>query len=343
MPKISIIMPVYNTGNVLKTTINKVISQTFRDWELIIVDDGSTDVSSKICDDFASLDFRIKVYHKTNGGICDARNFGLFKSTGDYITFCDHDDEYLPNLLDVVINSAEKFQADAVKFRNYQIIDGQQPTCIHKLSNEEIFYGDIRNAIFPMLRWDLLGTIWTFIYKRDILQRFNLLFDVNFKHGGEDLDFNLRVFNFLNNIVVLPNILYIHYIRSSLSTSSILHNDMLYYMFPKIFDDLNMLVLHLNINLKKNKNEYLYFFSNESLTYVAHYLLLKNRDKNFIKERLSVFRSKNLLINGTTVKSSLFFFVLMPKQAYIHILIKFKLYSIVYYSGLAKLYLNRKL
>ena len=91
-PKISVIIPVYNTGGILGQTINSVLNQTFRDFELILVDDGSTDGSGEVCDSFAQQDPRVVVIHKKNGGVSSARNLGLENANGDYIGFIDGDD-----------------------------------------------------------------------------------------------------------------------------------------------------------------------------------------------------------------------------------------------------------
>ena len=92
MIEISIIVPVYNTEKYIIRCINSVLKQTFRNWELILIDDGSIDSSGKICDFFQKKDNRIKVIHKKNEGVSIARNLGITLSKGNYITFIDSDD-----------------------------------------------------------------------------------------------------------------------------------------------------------------------------------------------------------------------------------------------------------
>ena len=75
-------MPVYNTGNILKKTIKSILNQTFKDYELLLIDDGSTDLSGDICDSFAATDSRVRVFHKQNGGICSARNYDILQAQG---------------------------------------------------------------------------------------------------------------------------------------------------------------------------------------------------------------------------------------------------------------------
>ena len=91
-PKISIIIPVYNSGKTLRRCVDSVISQTLIDFECIMIDDGSTDESGGICDDYVGRDSRFRVFHKDNGGVSSARNVGLENMKGEYVVFIDSDD-----------------------------------------------------------------------------------------------------------------------------------------------------------------------------------------------------------------------------------------------------------
>lgn len=104
-PQISIIIPVYNSGNTLNRCIDSILNQTFTDWELLLVNDGSTDRSGELCDEYASKDQRIKVFHKKNGGVSSARNTGLDNATGSWLTFVDSDDFIDTTFLDSFIKS----------------------------------------------------------------------------------------------------------------------------------------------------------------------------------------------------------------------------------------------
>ena len=92
MEKVSVIIPIYNASSTLEKCLNSIINQTYKNLEIILVDDGSTDSSGKICDKFAKNDDRIKVIHKKNEGLGKTRNVGILESTGDYLFFVDSDD-----------------------------------------------------------------------------------------------------------------------------------------------------------------------------------------------------------------------------------------------------------
>ena len=102
-PLISVIVPVYNAAQYLPRCLDSILGQSFTGFELLLIDDGSTDVSGTICDAYAEKDSRVRVFHKENGGVSSARNWGLNEAEGDWVSFVDADDELLPNGLKVMV------------------------------------------------------------------------------------------------------------------------------------------------------------------------------------------------------------------------------------------------
>ena len=116
MPKISVIVPVYNAEQWLERCVDSIVAQTYTDWELLLIDDGSTDDSATICDEYAAKDERIRVSHKENGGVSDTRNYGLDLAQGKYLMFLDSDDFWLRNdVLEMLIGKAEEYDLDIVR------------------------------------------------------------------------------------------------------------------------------------------------------------------------------------------------------------------------------------
>ncbi len=111
-PLISVIVPVYKVEKYLNRCVESIVEQTYTNLEIILVDDGSPDNCGKMCDEWAEKDTRIKAYHKENGGLSDARNFGTSKSTADYIAFIDSDDYILPEYFEILYNNMVKYNAD---------------------------------------------------------------------------------------------------------------------------------------------------------------------------------------------------------------------------------------
>jgi glycosyltransferase involved in cell wall biosynthesis len=139
-PLVSVIIPVYNTEKYIRQCVDSVINQTYKNLEIILVDDGSTDNSTQICDCYAARDERVSVIHKENGGVASARNAGIKRINGDYFTFVDSDDYLLSafteKLLSVLLNSGSDIACcNFVYDKNSKTITSYKQNCI--LSGEE--------------------------------------------------------------------------------------------------------------------------------------------------------------------------------------------------------------
>lgn len=116
MPRLSVIVPVYSAEKYITKCLDSILSQTFTDFELLLVDDGSPDRCGEICDQYAKMDKRIKVFHKDNGGVSNARNLGLSKADGAYIAFVDPDDYIDKDMFKDTITYLQKTDGDIVCF-----------------------------------------------------------------------------------------------------------------------------------------------------------------------------------------------------------------------------------
>ena len=135
MPAISVIVPIFNVENYVRKCVDSILNQTFSDIEIILVDDGSTDASGRICDEYLSKDDRIRVIHKENGGLSDARNAGLDMCTGEYIGFVDGDDYIDGDMYELLYKNLIQYDADIsmCRFRriyNNRIDDNGKDTII---------------------------------------------------------------------------------------------------------------------------------------------------------------------------------------------------------------------
>ena len=221
-PMISIIMPVYNCENFIAESIESVLAQQFSSWELIVIDDGSTDNSGKLCDAFSVKDPRIKVFHIENGGVSNARNYGVQQAQGEYIQFLDADDLLTPETLqtaytnkgdcDLIIWGYERFPTKAI-----QRVENMQQYSTRKELTE----------VFPLLASNKLFNIpWNKLYKREIITRN----DLRFRKGlslGEDLLFNLSYAKVCKKIRVLPDVLYRYRYGENNTLSAKFYKDMM--------------------------------------------------------------------------------------------------------------------
>ncbi|SMP40118.1 glycosyltransferase [Fibrobacter sp. UWB10] len=216
---VSIIMPVYNSKNRVRFAIESVLSQDFDSFELILVDDGSTDSSGIICDEYAKEDSRIHVIHQENAGTSAARNAGLKIAKGKYITFCDHDDEYLPHLLRDNYELIEKEKADVLQFSINRIYTESNNLVVEqRLKNGSVLAEDLPYKYLDVRLNENFIDVWNHFYKRDIVS--DLTFDSIFNHGMEDICFNLALMSRVKQKYVFNSgVYYNHYLYSNSSGS----------------------------------------------------------------------------------------------------------------------------
>lgn len=184
-PKISIIVPIYNAEKYLHRCIDSIISQTFTDFELLLINDGSKDNSGAICEKYATLDTRISIFHKENKGVGSARNMGLVNATGDYVMFVDSDDYMQPQMCEIMLTTLVETDADLV-------ICGTEENggCFWK-PNEDIDYSftQLLENFVSLLHTELLSPPWNKIFKKEKIGNQNFREDMSF---GEDLMFNIE-------------------------------------------------------------------------------------------------------------------------------------------------------
>ena len=183
MPAISVIVPVYQAEALLPQCVESVLAQTFSDWELLLIDDGSRDGSPTLCDGYAARDPRIRVFHKPNGGVSTARNLGLEQATGPYIAFLDADDAFEPTALETLWYLREKAGADSAGCAHYNVTpDGAERTepLLPKGIYEET--GIRENILWPLTGERLQppvfnGFIWRFLFDAAILRDNAIIFE----------------------------------------------------------------------------------------------------------------------------------------------------------------------
>lgn len=201
---ISIIIPIYNVESYLEECVQSVIAQTYTEWELILVDDGSTDGSAKIARNWQSRNSRIKYFHKENGGVSSARNYGLDHSQGEYIMFVDSDDICHPQLLEKLI---------------YFVIEGNDIAgcTIAKSEESGVVQNNIKYISENLISLDQIYTCffnkgilhppYGKVYRNDIIRKHNIRFVQNLQLG-EDVLFNLEYLKHVSHGVFIDNPFY---------------------------------------------------------------------------------------------------------------------------------------
>lgn len=209
---ISVIVPLYNTGKYLPECLDSILNQTYPHLDILLINDGSTDDSGKIADAYASRDRRIKVFHKTNGGVSSARNLGIDHATGDYIAFVDSDDAICENYFESLISNAEKYDAD-ISFCISHIMGRSSKT--HKQVSYYLFSRN--EGISHLLRADLFGCALNKMYKSHLLVNYRTPEDIAI---NEDLLMNYYLFSRADRILFFSDTLYLYRHREGSASHS---------------------------------------------------------------------------------------------------------------------------
>lgn len=222
--KISVVIPVYNVEKYLRKCVDSVLGQTYKNIEVVLVDDGATDNCPQICDKYAEKDNRVKVVHKKNGGLSDARNFGIDASTGDYIMFLDSDDYWNSDTaVEHIVDLIEKEQRDVVLFFFKYLFEDKQDNNLVEYNNSfdsiTISGGSKAEQLTDIVKNNIyLSSSVTKAIKRELFLKNDLYFVKGIL--SEDIDWSARLMLYANSFSLLNESFYIYIQRST----SIAHN-----------------------------------------------------------------------------------------------------------------------
>ncbi len=310
-PLVSVIMPVYNAVNYLENAVQSILNQDYDPFELILVDDGSTDGSAAVCDRFSQSDSRVTVIHKKNGGICSARNTAIAASGGKYIAFCDHDDCYKNGYIRKTVTAAEDNNAAIVKFvyqrevwyRGRRIDSGRELLPDKTLSVQDTVS---EYSLFNCV----VRALWNGLYRRDIIEEHTIRFDESIRAGMEDYIFNLKYLKYVNGVTFLSDCLFIHYNRYEQSTSE-------KYVSSRLPDILKGACIEKNYLLTLGN-----LSSRTWISYRNNYLMLLLKDLCHLECPLSLNEKVDFLeqlyhcVDSTGQKTSLSMFYKNPKKLF---------------------------
>lgn len=214
--KLSVIIPVYNVGELLYKCIESIQNQSLDNIEIILINDGSTDNSGKICDEIACQNNNMRVIHKENEGVSAARNLGIGVANGEYIGFVDSDDYINENMYLKMYLQAKKNDCDIVMCdANIEHVDKVNLDTISQLDESKILEA---SSIHPDLLMEMAGSMWKCIYKREILMNKNVLCPVGIKLS-EDRIFNILAFGYSKKISYIKEPLYTQKVRQNSATT----------------------------------------------------------------------------------------------------------------------------
>ncbi len=205
-PKISIIVPVYNVQKYIRRCIDSILSQNYHNLEILLIDDGSSDDSGMICDEYAQLDTRIKVFHKENNGVSSARNLGIENASGEWIYFCDSDDEILQDGISILVSRINT-NIDLV-MAGYEI-NGQ--TKVAYSSDRIISAKEAKFLLLKSPNGCYQGYLWSKIFKRSVIIENAIRFNVDIKFNEDRLFIYHYISKSKCKILVLSSAVYRYY------------------------------------------------------------------------------------------------------------------------------------
>ena len=249
MKKVSVIVPIYNVENYIDKCIESLVNQTYKNIEIILVDDGSSDNSPALCDEWSKKDGRIIVIHKTNGGVSSARNAGIDNATGDYIQFLDGDDYLNADTIEYSVKTAEENDADIVSFGMQMVSDGK---IVNSWTNENGSYViDAENDYYKLF-FEVMCNNFLFhsscakLMKTSIIKDNNLSFDT--RHSfAEDFQFTTAYMSYCKRITLIKECFYNYVVDRESSNCYVVHKEHKYRI-----DGNEKICYYIYEDLKKN-------------------------------------------------------------------------------------------
>ncbi len=218
MPLVSIIIPIYNAEKTIERCINSILNQTYKDFELLLLDDGSTDTSGLICDSFAEKDMRIRVFHKENSGVSDTRNQGIAMAGGEYLQFVDSDDWLSPDATRFFMYTMTEHQCDMVIADFYRVI-GERVAQKGDIEKDGIMgRADYAASMLQKPADFYYGVLWNKFYKKSIVDKYDIKMDTSVS-WCEDFMFNMEYVRHVDTVFALKIPVY-YYVKTKDSLAS---------------------------------------------------------------------------------------------------------------------------
>ena len=295
---ISVIIPIYKVEEYLPKCIESIINQKYKNLEIILVDDGSPDNCPKICDEYAKKDSRIKVIHKENEGLIEARKSGVRESTGEYIAFVDGDDYISPKMYSMVADAIEEFSPDMVMTEFFWSLEHKDIPCERTLFNDYYNRDEIEDEIIPSMlfsgkfyQFGIFPNCWTKIVKRELL--INNIMGVDSRvRMGEDASFTYGCILDSESIAVVKEPLY--YYRVIDSSMSKAYDSSLYSIWNIAYESILKKAESSNIDLSYQLRYY--------LLYMMNILVRNEANRSNSKRKSKTLEAIKTLFNPTYIE-----------------------------------------
>ena len=222
--KVSIVVPVYNAEKYLKKCVDSLLSQDYKNIEIILVDDGSKDSSPKMCDEYKKKNNRVKVIHKKNSGVSAARNSGIDIVTGDYVTFVDADDYVSKEYISYLVNNAIEEDAEiSLTTYPYKVTNNKVSNPENKEENKRVLTG--KDAAKMMLYYKIVISSWSKMFSADFINKNNIRFEEHLSYG-EGFDFVIHSMINAEKVVISDKKIYYYRVDNENSAMTVFKEKM---------------------------------------------------------------------------------------------------------------------
>lgn len=294
MPALSVIVPVYNAETYLKTCIESILNQSWKDFELLLIDDGSTDSSPQICDQFALHDHRVHVVHQKNAGAAAARNHGLDLASGSYITFVDSDDYIDSDMYEKMMSASFEFQCDLVICDCLKEFDSGAQVYTHALPGGFYDRSKMKSEYFPQLlmtesvEYPVTISNCLLLVRKDVIQKHHIRYPKGIRFS-EDLLFGAEVGYAADSIYYMKRYTPYHYRQNPASVTHSTYRD----KWPMLLD------LHQRIKKSfEQKNDFDFSPQIDRCLLFFVYLAIGNLESSELKPSVRRERTCEILKNN---------------------------------------------
>ena len=275
---VSIIVPVYKTEKYIHRCIDSIINQTYTDIEIILVDDGSPDDCGKICDTYSEKDSRVKVIHKSNAGVGEARNTGIEESTGQYIMFVDSDDWLELNAVEVLYKAKSKYKCDLVFASSRSILKDRMV----ELPYESKFFCGVEIAENLIYIHKRINVVWCCLFDANVIKGNSLKFKKI--PVGEDSTFDLEYINTVDKIVIIADIIYNYNRISETSIMNKVNAKMNVYNF--VIYEAAVELIKRKVEDKTRQTELISMFANFSFMNSLDYFMERIKEEKLLYKKI---------------------------------------------------------
>ena len=259
-PLVSLIIPIYNLADYLPQCLDSVRKQTYKNLEALLINDGSTDASLAVCQEYSRRDSRFQLIDKANSGVSDSRNQALDRAEGKYIQFLDGDDWLSPDATETLVHAAESTGADLVLAHFYRVVEERVAARGHIKAQRVLTRQEFAEEMMKAPANYYYGVLWNKLYRRSIIEAHRLRFDSQV-NWCEDFLFNLEYIEYVRLVSAVPKPIYYYRKRESSLVSSQASLRRTIAMKMQTFDYYKELYQRLDLYEEQKAKVYSYFLS----------------------------------------------------------------------------------